>query len=189
MKDDENILSEIEKLVKERNKPKEEPVVKETPVEEPKVKVKDEEVTLSVSDLQKILSSPGAFTPETTKPKKKIKRATLQPLQQKQQLSEREQIALQIWKDAKTTSIICLIAMILPMITVLVTMFPEGLTIALLVAFGGLIYPAIVFAKMIATQAKLHQKYGLKPLLSQQRPQQCNRPGMQNQNNDDGFML
>lgn len=93
---------------------------------------------------------------------------TQQPVQK--QLTVKQQIAMQIWKDSKATSIVCLIAMVLPMISILVAMFPDGAMYALVIALFGILYPCFVFVRMISIQTRLHMKYGLKPMF--QFPQQ-----------------
>lgn len=85
-------------------------------------------------------------------------------LQHTKQINKDQEIAMQIWKDSKTTSIICMIAIVFPLITIMITMFPNGLMIALVIAFVGLIYPVLILMKMMNIQMRAYKKYGLKPI-------------------------
>lgn len=102
------------------------------------------------------------------------------------QPTERQQIAYQIWKDQKTLSIVCLIAFILPMCTALLA--TVGTMYALILAFAGMMYPLMAFVKSMGIQARLHAKYGFKPLFQLQKPIQQNRmprpPQQQNNNKE-----
>lgn len=114
----------------------------------------------------------------------------IQPQQpQKKQLTTRQQIALQIWRDSKATTIICLIAIVFPMMSILIAMIEPQF--ALIISMVGIIYPCFILVKMISVQTRLHQKYGLRPLLQfrqqqpmyQQIPQQ--QPLQQQKKNED----
>lgn len=83
--------------------------------------------------------------------------------QPKQNISEeRKQIAFQLWKDSRSTSIVCMICMVFPLICSVIAMV--SFAAAILVAFIGLIYPCMVFVKSMTIQARCYRKYGLKPL-------------------------
>lgn len=88
-----------------------------------------------------------------------------QQMQQPQQkpLTVKQQIALQIWRDSKATMIVCLIAIVFPMMSILIAMMEPQF--ALIISMVGIIYPCFILVKMISVQTRLHQKYGLRPLL------------------------
>lgn len=88
----------------------------------------------------------------------------------KKTLTKDEQIALQVWKDAKATSIVCLIAIVLPFIGILIAMAKNGAMYAMIIALAGIVYPCVVFVKSVFIQKRAYLKYGLKPMF--QLPQQ-----------------
>lgn len=104
-------------------------------------------------------------TPEKTQTRKKMTS------------DEREQLAYQIYKDAKTVSIVCLITIVFPMITIFVTMFDP--MIAMIIALLGVIYPCVIFIRMINLQTRAYRKYGWKPLFYFPQQQQRGIPKKQ----------
>lgn len=149
-------------------------------------KKKEIKKTISVDDLKKLLEDINAKkSPDVETTTQPIDQAQ-QPMKQKQPTKD-QQIAYQLWKDSKATSIVCLIAMIFPMITALISMFPGGVMAAMMVAFIGLIYPCLVLVKMIGIQTRAYKKYGLKPMFlfkqqqPQMMPQQQQSPGKKQQ--------
>ena len=169
-------------------------VIKKHKAEEKAKEKKKEEVkkSITIEDLQKLLVEVNANKKPTVESsidssQQPILTQQQQPMRQKQP-SKDQQIAYQLWKDSKSTSIVCLIAIVMPMIAVLVTMFPGGAMFALVVAMCGIIYPCIVLVKMIGLQMRAYRKYGLKPLLmfrSQQPMMQM--PKKQPNQNQPGF--
>ena len=87
-----------------------------------------------------------------------------QPPEETKQLqpNERKQIAYQLYKDAKTISIVCLIAIIFPLVIIFVTMIDP--MYAMIIALVGIIFPIFIFMKMIGIQTRAYKKYGWKPL-------------------------
>lgn len=146
-------------------------------IAEERKKAKIVKETISIEDLKKLIVDINAKQQSAAgpaaDPKIEFSQQPMTQQQQKKQPTREQQIAYQLWKDSKATSIVCLIAIVMPMIAVLVTMFPGGAMFALVVAMCGIIYPCIVLVKMIGLQMRAYKKYGLKPLLmfrSQQQP-------------------
>ena len=127
---------------------------------------KDGEITHD--DLQRFLNMVNKAKTEDqpTREPPVIQTTEQQPVQKG--LSKDKEIALALWKDAKSTSIVCLIAIVLPFIGIMVAMF-EG-TYAMVIALGGIVYPCFVFVRSVAMQSRIYKKYGLKPMF--QMPQQ-----------------
>jgi len=98
---------------------------------------------------------------------------------QQQPPTEKQIVAHQIWKDQKSLSIVCLIAVILPMLAVLTTM-AAGEMVALIISFAAMIYPLFLFVKSMQVQAMLQMKYGFKPLF-QFQPRRPMQPNMMKQ--------
>lgn len=158
-KEEEKILDDMETLLSQYKKQKQE-----------KQSLKDNK-PITKNDLKELITELKQPQTTTATP------AVNQPSTKKIEQEERTQIAVQIWKDAKATSVICMIAIILPMITIFASMISPSM--ALVVSLMGIIYPCFVFVKMINIQTLAYRKYGLKPLF--QFPQQRNI-GMQYQN-------
>ena len=175
-KEDDKLFSEMDATIIKYKQSKEE--------KEQKKKEKEKYITVNKEDLKGLLDQVNkgrpveAALPQVMQPQEAVQpQQVMQPQQQQQPIqpqqkrsTEKEQIAMQIWKDSKATSIVCLIAMVLPMISILVAMFPDGATYALVIALFGILYPCFVFVRMISIQTRLHMKYGLKPMF--QFPQQ-----------------
>lgn len=172
-KEDDKLFSEMDATITKYKQSKEE--------KEQKKKEKEKYITVNKEDLKGLLDQVNKGRPvEATLPQQSPVTVgagqanepsiviTQQPVQK--QLTVKQQIAMQIWKDSKATSIVCLIAMVLPMISILVAMFPDGAMYALVIALFGILYPCFVFVRMISIQTRLHMKYGLKPMF--QFPQQ-----------------
>lgn len=105
-----------------------------------------------------------------------------QPMQQKQlSMQEKKRIAYDIWRDSRSTTIVCLIAMLAPLLCVLIGVVYAAA--ALLTAMGIMIYPIFIFVKHQSLQAKLFKKYGFKPLLFPKPPMQ-QIPGSRSQKQD-----
>lgn len=156
-----DLLTEIEKTIKDRKK-----ILKK------KEEKKKQPQTITKQDLENLLkkfsrntqTEPVIIQPITTQ-------ETTQPVQQKQPTKD-QQIAYGIYKDAKATSIVCIIAMILPIIVALISMFPNGMMLSIMIAFIGMIYPILILMKARNTQIRAYIKYGYKPISLLQMPQQ-----------------
>lgn len=147
-------------------------ITKRKKAEEEKKKEKAE--NYSKEDLEKLLVKVNASVDKQPgQPVTTFAPATQQT--NKRQPTQQEQIAYSIYRDAKNTSILCLIAIVLPFIVILVTMFPGGGMFAMVIALGGIVYPCFALVKSIIVQTRAYKKYGFKPLLQlpqQQKPQQ-----------------
>lgn len=155
----------MEAVIKKRKEAEEKEKRKKAEEKEKREKSED----YSKEDLEKLLVRLNATLTQQDHPV-----TTTQPSNKKQP-TQQQQIAYSIWKDAKATSIVCLIAIVLPFITILIAMWPGGEMFAMIIALAGIMYPCFVFVKSIFIQTKIHKKYGLKPLFKlpqQQIPQQ-----------------
>lgn len=83
---------------------------------------------------------------------------------------ERKQFAYQLWKDAKATSIVCIIAIAFPMIGALIGSI--NVMIGVLTGFIGMIFPCFILVKMMGIQQRCYQKYGWPTLFSKMQQQQ-----------------
>lgn len=123
--------------------------------------------SLTVDDLIKFINAqqkPVGNIQQTPQP------MPMTPMQPQQPPSNKQQIAFQLWRDSKATTVVCLIAIVLPMISILIAMIPDGGMYALIITMIGIIYPCLVLVKMVSLQTKLHHKYGFKPLLQFRQP-------------------
>lgn len=166
--EDKKLLSEIDALVAKHKKTIEENEQKE------EQKKKEELTVVTKDDLKELLEQMNkkAEPIMPTETKQIVQQPQQGASQQQKQPMGKRNIAYQLWKDSKATSIVCLIAIVLPMITILVTMFSDGAMYALMIAFAGLIYPCFVFVKMVGYQTRLNKKYGFKPLFQFQQQRQ-----------------
>lgn len=184
MKDEEAAL--LEKLLKDHKKKKEK---------------KAADKPLTVGDLNKILQQQkGSLTCSNCGSKRELEdtfcpncgsrvssgnmiQIQAQPAKKGMSYEEKKQIAHGIWRDSRSCTIVCLIAMLAPLICALIGVIFAAA--ALLAALGALIYPTFIFVKQLGLQAQLHKKYGFKPILMfkpQQQMQQ--RPGSKNNNQE-----
>jgi len=207
-KSEDDLISNIGNLVKKYEKDKkakqQQPVQEQKPI--------DKNVTLTVDELTQLVMKscnqnvrPNVLfttTEETTDEEKPVvvrsgsgpirqfeaipEQPNVKPAAQKQ-IDNKKQIALQIYKDSMSTIFVCLIAMILPLICVLITMFPSGEMVAFIVGFVGLVYPVIVLGKMVSLQSRLYHKYGFRPMFTS-KPQR-RIPGRQKMVDEKDMML
>lgn len=155
--------------------------------EEKEQRKKEEDSVVTKKDLETFLAEINKQKDTVVDSELKAE-SNVQPVRQKQP-SRDQQIAYQIWKDSKATSIVCIIAIVLPMITILISMFPGGTMAALVAAFIGLIYPCLIFVKMVSIQTRAHKKYGWKPLFQfQQQPRMMEQQANTNKGNQQEFL-
>ena len=197
-KEEEKILSEIQTKVKEYEKLQKEKEEKKK--EKSKYVTKDDLLKELLNQINQDKPVAGAPT-KVIQPQQMQQQGIIQPQQMQQQgiiqpqqmqpkpMSEKQQIAFQLWKDAKATSLVCLIAILLPLISILITMMPDGTMYALVIVFAGIVYPCFILVRMIGLQTKLYQKYGLKPLLQFRQQYQMPYQQGQTKNNKGDMML
>lgn len=169
---EEKVLKDIGKAIKTYEEQKKEeddgPITK---ADLDKFLVKLNENRVAVQDPSQAVMQNSSATPSV---KPNVKQST-----------NKQQIAFQLWKDSKATSIICIIAIVCPMLSSLITM-AAGATAGLILALVGLVYPCMVFVRMAGLQAELYKKYGLKPLfqLQQQNRAYADKKQVENKNKD-----
>jgi len=160
--------------------------IKQTEKKLKELQKKQKKEPVTKADLQEMLKK---FNDKTNGiPEKPDKKTTIKKTEKKDDTMSQDKkraLAYQLYKDAKSMSIVCLIAIIFPLITIFTTMISEML--AMIVAMLGLIYPCVVFVRMINIQSRAAKKYGWKPLFS--IPQQNQNPQQRQNNYNRGEML
>lgn len=155
MTEEKNTIDQMKKLIKDY---------------ENKNREKDKK-PVTMGDLKKLMN-------DYKKPNATVE---IKPVKKEIKIDEKKQIAYQIYKDAKTTSIVCLIAITFPLITTLIGAI--NVSVALIIGLIGIIYPCLILVKSISIQTRAYKKYGFRPIFM--FPQQT----QYNKKDNDGMML
>ena len=157
--DDGEAMSEIRKILEKREK-----TIQEQEEIKTQQKEQDQNKEITKKDLQDLIGLMQNQPAQTIQPDLSIPQQNIQQQQQQQQPpSTKQQIAAVAMKDAKNISVLSLMILILPIITIFITMMKQEM-IAIIITLAISVYPILLFVRSIGTQTYLSEKYGFRPL-------------------------